>query len=333
MNKKTKVNPKKVKKENKLDANNLNPNYLDANKLDANNLNPNYLDANNLNPNKLDANKLDNQLTLPNFDEDEIRPPINSYSEQLLPPNHVFSFFEEDEELKLALELSAKEFYQKNLDSLNNNYGVFRKIQTRENPKDFPHPASLLPGQAPQGSAEKMAVSTGNLKQDYSEEESLIRERLEQESLEQERLEQERLEQERLEQEHLKKERLEQERLEQERLEQERLEQERLEQERLEQELLVQQKNNRIMSLKNFCNRIQRLTFVKEDKKIKELVENVLDDYFNLKIENVKLNKKDYDYLFKIVDSYYLIPSSKNIKTAITEVENNLIKNIFLLKK
>jgi hypothetical protein len=33
--------------------------------------------------------------------------------------------------------------------------GVFRKLQTRENPSDFPHPASPLPGQALQGSAEE----------------------------------------------------------------------------------------------------------------------------------------------------------------------------------
>ena len=75
------------------------------------------------------------------------------------------------------------------------------------------------------------------------------------------------------------------------------------------------------------------MTFVKEDKKIKELVENALNNYFNLTIDNIKIKKKDYEYLFKIVDSYYLIPSSKNIKTAITKEENNLIKNIFLLDK
>jgi hypothetical protein len=34
--------------------------------------------------------------------------------------------------------------------------GVFRKLQTRENPSDFPHQASPLPGQALQGSAEKL---------------------------------------------------------------------------------------------------------------------------------------------------------------------------------
>jgi hypothetical protein len=34
-------------------------------------------------------------------------------------------------------------------------YGVLSLRRTRENPADFPHPASLLPGQALQGSAEK----------------------------------------------------------------------------------------------------------------------------------------------------------------------------------
>lgn len=242
MSKKPRINTKKIKKENKSEISKL-------------------------------ENSLDSDI---NFgEEDNIRPPIDSYFEQLLPSDHLFSFSDEDHELKLALELSAKEFYQQNSLDIERRINGCNSLQKT--------PINSLDNKY-----EKMAINNENLKQD----------RIEQESIDQERIEQD-----------------------------------RIEQDRIEQDRIEQEKNNRIISLQNFCNRIQRLTFVKEDKKIKELVENALNNYFNLTIDNIKIKKKDYEYLFKIVDSYYLIPSSKNIKTAITKEENNLIKNIFLLDK
>jgi len=307
MSKKPRINTKKIKKENKSEISKL-------------------------------ENSLDSDI---NFgEEDNIRPPIDSYFEQLLPSDHLFSFSDEDHELKLALELSAKEFYQQNSLDIERRINGCNSLQKT--------PINSLDNKY-----EKMAINNENLKQDRIEQESIDQERIEQERIDQERIDQDRIDQERIDQERIEQESIEQERIDQERIEQERIDQERIDQERIkqesidqerieqdrieqdriEQDRIEQEKNNRIISLQNFCNRIQRLTFVKEDKKIKELVENALNNYFNLTIDNIKIKKKDYEYLFKIVDSYYLIPSSKNIKTAITKEENNLIKNIFLLDK
>ena len=72
--------------------------------------------------------------------------------------------------------------------------------------------------------------------------------------------------------------------------------------------------------------------YVKEDKELKELVDNILEKYFNLEIDTYILLKKDYIHLYKIIDSYYIIPFSKNLKTAISKEENELVRNIFLYK-
>ena len=159
----------------------------------------------------------------------------------------------------------------------------------------------------------------------YFDEDCIEQERIEQERIEQERIEVACIEQSRLEQERIKLACIEQERIEQERIKLACIEQERIEQSRIE-----QIKSERRNSLLNFSNRINKLIHVKEDKKIKELIDNILEKYFNLEIDSFKLNKKDYIDLYKIIDTYYQIPSSKNIKTAISKEENELVRNIFL---
>jgi hypothetical protein len=59
-------------------------------------------------------------------------------------------------ELKIPFQRAMLEHKEKNMDKkkLSMPYGVFRKLPHRENPSDFPHPASPLPGQALQGSTE-----------------------------------------------------------------------------------------------------------------------------------------------------------------------------------
>lgn len=84
-------------------------------------------------------------------------------------------------------------------------------------------------------------------------------------------------------------------------------------------------------SLSNFCKKIQGLSYTAEDIKIKKYIENVLDEYFELKINSVNVDKNTYTLLYKIIDSYYLIPSSKNQKkTAISKEEDTIIRTIFL---
>jgi hypothetical protein len=57
---------------------------------------------------------------------------------------------------------NIKSFFIENNKFLENevilNNGVFHKLQTRENPKDFPHQVDPLPGRALQGSAEKNTI-------------------------------------------------------------------------------------------------------------------------------------------------------------------------------
>jgi hypothetical protein len=101
----------------------------------------------------------------------------------------------------------------------------------------------------------------------------------------------------------------------------------------LEEELILKkiESNNRRNSLSNFCKKIQGLSYTEEDIKIKKYIEKILDDYFELNIDNIIVDKDIYISLYKIIDSYYFIPISKNKKkTAISKEEDTIIRNIFL---
>ena len=246
------------------------------------------------NSEKNSEKNIDNMIDLEN---DYIRPPIDIYSEQLLPSNHAFIFNQEDEELKLILELSRKEFEE-------NQNTIFNKDHIKEE----------------------------CIEMDRLDLERIELERIELERIEMNRIELERIELERIELDRIALERIELERIELDRIDLDRIELERIELERIEAEKISQLKFNRKESLKNFTNRISKLMYVKEDKELKELIDNILDKYFNLEIDTYILSKKDYIDLYKIIYSYYIIPSSKNLKTAISKEENILIRNIFLDK-
>jgi hypothetical protein len=88
--------------------------------------------------------------------------------------------------------------------------------------------------------------------------------------------------------------------------------------------------SNRKKSLELFSKKIKFLNFISEEIEIKNFIEKVLDDYFNLKIDFVNIDKDNYEKIYKIIDSYYLIPTQKNYKkTAISFEEDQLIRNIF----
>jgi len=256
-----------------------------------------------VNPKKVKKEKIkkieQNTNNMIAIDNDDVRAPLDSYAEQLLPSNHTFTFNQEDDDFKRILELSRREFEEQQ-----NNYGT--------------------------NYLNEECIEQSRIEQERIELDRIEQERIEQERIELDRIEQERIELDRIEQDRIELDRIEQDRIELDRIEQERIELGRIEQERIEQERIDILKLERRNSLLNFTNRINKLVHVKEDKKIKELIDNILEKYFNLEIDNFKLNKKDYIDLYKIIDTYYLIPSSKNIKTAITKEENNLVRNIFL---
>ena len=90
------------------------------------------------------------------------------------------------------------------------------------------------------------------------------------------------------------------------------------------------EKTKRKDSLQLFCKKIEKLVFTKEDLLIKKYIESVLEDYFSLKIDYININEDMYNKLYSVIDTYYLIPTIKKYKkTAITEIEDNLVRNIF----
>jgi len=90
------------------------------------------------------------------------------------------------------------------------------------------------------------------------------------------------------------------------------------------------EKTKRKDSLQLFCKKIEKLVFTKEDLLIKKYIESVLEDYFSLKIDYINIDEDMYNKLYSVIDTYYLIPTIKKYKkTAITEIEDNLVRNIF----
>jgi hypothetical protein len=91
----------------------------------------------------------------------------------------------------------------------------------------------------------------------------------------------------------------------------------------------------RINSLSIFNKKIKTLCFTSNDIKIKKYLEEILDDYFNLKIDYIEIDdEKMYNMIYEVIDSYYLIPFNKNFKKfAITKEEDSIIRSIFRYKK
>jgi hypothetical protein len=101
----------------------------------------------------------------------------------------------------------------------------------------------------------------------------------------------------------------------------------------LEEERVLQKKKIRIKSLVLFCKKIERLTYSEEDRKMRSYIMDVLDDWFTLKIDCVYVEEEIYQKIYKIIDSYYLIPFQKNYaKFAISKEEDEIVRSIFLTK-
>lgn len=101
----------------------------------------------------------------------------------------------------------------------------------------------------------------------------------------------------------------------------------------LEEELIYKKMESRKKSLDSFYKKIERLTYSEEDRKIRSYIIDILDDWFTLKIDYVYVEHEMYEKIYKIIDSYYLIPFQKNYaKFAISKEEDNIVRSIFLTK-
>jgi len=105
--------------------------------------------------------------------------------------------------------------------------------------------------------------------------------------------------------------------------------QRKLELERIEQEK-KEKREHKIFSLSNFSKKIKMLVHSPTDVSTKNYIEDILDKYFDHKIESVIIyDVVLYKKVFDIIDSYYQIPLGKNKNTSITEEEDNILRSIF----
>jgi hypothetical protein len=90
--------------------------------------------------------------------------------------------------------------------------------------------------------------------------------------------------------------------------------------------------NNRIDSLKNFTNKIKLLRYTEKDIVLKNYIDSVLEKYFKLEIDYIKVEDPDlFNELYKLIDSYYLEPFKKNYKKfAISQEEDIILRKIFI---
>ena len=75
----------------------------------------------------------------------------------------------------------------------------------------------------------------------------------------------------------------------------------------------------------------KKIMFFRNWKKIKIFIEDILNQYFNLDIDFIYIEDNDlYNDLYKIIDSYYLIPTQKKYsKTLISKEEDSIFRDIF----
>ena len=88
-------------------------------------------------------------------------------------------------------------------------------------------------------------------------------------------------------------------------------------------------KKERQASLPEFRKRVQRLNYTESDKKIKCLFESAFELYCSSQSESISLNEVDYDLLFDYINSLYTVPLANGRRTAIPELEYNLLQIMF----
>jgi len=90
--------------------------------------------------------------------------------------------------------------------------------------------------------------------------------------------------------------------------------------------------DERRKSLEFFVKRLTSLSFGSQQTFVNAVKEK-LEEYFNLFVDIIYLDQEIYNELYKIIDSYYIIPVEKGQKkTAIAKEEDELLR-VLLLKK
>lgn len=85
-------------------------------------------------------------------------------------------------------------------------------------------------------------------------------------------------------------------------------------------------------SLDFFLKRLTPLSFGNHINLV-NIIKEQLDEYFNLFVDLIHLDEEIYEEIYKIIDSFYLIPKEKGQKkTAISQEEDELLR-VLLLKK
>ena len=252
-----------------------------------------------------------------NFDEDYIRPPDSVFKERLIDYNEI----ENDDELMMVINISMSEYYNSiksnHINIEYDNISIEQHYMKNEDINDED-------------------INNEHINNEHINNEHLNNEHLNNEHLNNEHINNEYLNNEHLNNEHLNNEHLNNEHIDQHNNKEllKALEISKSEQLKYEEYILNEsiklEKSKRIDSLKLFCKKIDRLIFTKEDLLIKNYIESVLEDYFSLKIDYINVDEDMYNNLYSVIDTYYLIPTIKNYKkTAITEIEDNLIRTIF----
>ena len=312
-NKKSRVKKQSIKKIKSNNSENINSEINDLTEIIKNSMN---LSDNNY----IDSSDEPKKQKLIDFEEDYIRPPDSVFKERLIDYREIIDNENSniDDELMMAINISRHDYYN----SIKSNY---INIEDKYNDIDI----------------EQNNINNDHLNNEHLNNEHLNNEHLNNEHLNNEHLNNEHLNNEHLNNEHLNNEHLNNEHLNNEHIDQHNnkellkaLEISKSEQLKYEEYILNEsiklEKSKRIDSLKLFCKKIDRLIFTKEDLLIKNYIESVLEDYFSLKIDYINVDEDMYNNLYSVIDTYYLIPTIKNYKkTAITEIEDNLIRTIF----
>ena len=100
-----------------------------------------------------------------------------------------------------------------------------------------------------------------------------------------------------------------------------------------ETEEIVSNFKNLVLNMNKIYKILSKTTPLLPNNELKKMIDNVLNDYFELKIDSIYMDENSYNKFYDEINTYYQIPIFKKYKkTLINEQEDSLIRNIFLKK-
>ena len=110
------------------------------------------------------------------------------------------------------------------------------------------------------------------------------------------------------------------------------------EQEALEEIKKLELLSNRKRSLEIFFPRIKNLARISTsiggykdtETNYEKLISDILNEYLLGNIDMIYMSEQEYTEIYKIIDSYYLIPNERGAKTIIPWSEDQVLRSIFL---